>query len=471
MSHQLNALSSTTLDSSASPNATTRSRHGWWSLRLILVLLFVQVWRDIGGFTFRLEDLLTLSMVGLWVLTSFKGGVFRYRRSGLNLPLTIWIGVIVMAVGVSFMRPHAPDVKQDALVNGIRLMLALSLFFVVNNHPLAARRKGKIVFDTIVLTSLLTSAVALLQIAHWAGWLPFSLPSVLTTFKEGVNTERGREIFALFIGNNGAHTWSAMLAFQALTVWILATTTRVTKWRLAGLSYFLLLSTILIRISVRNSILGLLVAIVLLSLLRARKSRYRLNRLIMPLLILSGMAGLIGLLLFAGPEQYFVQRLVQTIPQVSEGGGLVIDSRSNIFGRLDYIVAALKTFTRFPVFGGGFYGFRTYYFEMTGNPTISHAHNSYAQILAELGLIGAIVFIWVAWRVFSVLVTVGRDVGWQSLWERRVWYLTVSVFTFIAFTAFFANPLWDPTLISFSMILLAVMNRYFWQRDTRQGTA
>ncbi len=108
---------------------------------------------------------------------------------------------------------------------------------------------------------------------------------------------------------------------------------------------------------------------------------------------------------------------------------------------------------------------------MTGDPTIIHAHNSYVQILAELGLIGAIAFIWVAWRIFSVLVTTGRNIGQQSLWEQRAWYLTFGVFAFIAFTAFFANPLWDPTLVSFSMISLAVMNRYFWQRDTLQRTA
>ncbi|MBK7215499.1 MAG: hypothetical protein IPH95_00055 [Candidatus Promineofilum sp.] len=129
----------------------------------------------------------------------------------------------------------------------------------------------------------MTTLVSLLQIAHWAGRLPFNLPPVLVTFKEGANQEPGREIFALFVGNSGTHVWSAMLAIQAICVWIVTTTmTRSVLWRLAGFSYFLVLSLILVRTSVRNSILGLAITIVFLSLLRASRSRYVSTRLIVP---------------------------------------------------------------------------------------------------------------------------------------------------------------------------------------------
>ena len=316
----------TTQEAGLSPKSHTGLviRRGWWSLNLILVLLFAQVWRDLFGFTFRLDDLVTLSMVGWWLFSSFRSGQFHFYRSRLNKPLTLWIAVIGLGIGVSLTQPLATDVKRDALVNGIRLMLAFCLYFVVNNHPLSAERKIHILFNTIIAFSLLTSAVALLQIAYWDGWLPFSLPAILTTFKEGADTERGREIFALFIGNTGTHSWSSMLAMQAMAVWLISASHRKWAYRLAGLVYFFVLCFILVRTSVRTSILGLGVAIFAILLIQAVRSRFPFNRLIKPLLMLGGVLCVLAIFLALAPQSYFLERVSQTIPQITSDG-FVID--------------------------------------------------------------------------------------------------------------------------------------------------
>ena len=436
-----------------------------WPLALVTVLMFNHIWWDTGGFTFRLIDLVLLGLLGIQLLQALRAGRWRYVHSALNKPLLLWLGVLLLGALVTQFRPVLAVDQQDAIVNSARLALAITLFFVVSGSLAhTATDKTRTVFYTVIAFSFVTTLVSLLQIAHWAGRLPFNLPAVLVTFKEGANQEPGREIFALFVGNSGTHVWSAMLAFQAICVWIATTTTtRSIFWRVAGYGYFVVLGLILVRTSVRNSILGLVVAVVFLSLLRAFKSRYVSTRLIIPALIVGGaLLGVMALVTFA-PEQYFVQRLVQTIPRLT-GQEIVIDRASNIFGRLEYAQVGVAIFQRYPLLGGGFYSYRTYYLGMTRDTTISHAHNSYVQTMAELGLVGLLALAWLAWRIFSFLAVAGNGILQQAVWERRAWYLATSVAVFMAFTAGFANPFWEPTEVGFFMIALALASRHFWER-------
>ncbi len=446
-------------------DAQSQTKRFVWLLAIVTTLMFNQIWWDAGGFTFRLIDLVLLALLGIQLYQALRSGRWRYAQSALNRPLLLWLSIFLLGALVTQVRPVLDVDQQDAIVNSLRLALAIALFFIVSgDFRHTATDKTRTVFYTVILFSFVTTLVSLLQIAHWAGRLPFSLPSVLVTFKPGANQEPGREIFALFVGNSGTHVWSAMLAFQALCVWIATTTTkRSALWKLAGLGYFVVLSLILVRTSVRNSILGLVIAVVSLSLLRAFKSRYVSTRLVIPLLILGGaLLGAIALVSFA-PEQYFVQRLVQTIPRLSDQG-LIIDRASNIYGRLDYTRVGIEVFRRYPLLGGGFYSYRTYYLAMTRDTTISHAHNSYVQTMAELGLVGVLALAWLAWRIFSVLAVAGREIMYQMVWERRAWYLATSVAVFLAFTAGFANPFWEPTEVGFLMITLALTSRHFWER-------
>lgn len=435
-------------------NDRSIARRRWMGLCLIVALLFVQLWMDIGGFTFRLEDIVTIAMICLWLANSIKSGVFRYFHSRLNKPLLLWSIIIILGILTSVSHSLPPIAQKDAIINGFRLVLATCLFFVVYNHPLPAERKIDHLFSTVILVSFLTTLVALLQIAYWDGWLPFSLPELLTTFKPGADSERGREIFALFVGNTGTHTWSSMLAIQAITIFIVASSQRKPTYRLAGFFYLLLLVLILVRTSVRTSLLGLLISLFVIILIRAVRSPFPVNRVVKPLLLIITVFLGISLILFLAPQSYFLDRISQTIPRITTEG-LLIDRASNIYGRLEYSANAFKIFLAFPIAGGGFGSYQTLS-GMLGSISVVHAHNSYSQTLAEFGLLGGISLLWVIWAIFQSLRNAPPRRG-GSIAMQRIWYLNVAAMIFLAFSAFFVNAFWDPNQIAFRMIAMGVL--------------
>lgn len=423
-------------------------------LKILVVALFCQVWFPVSGFTVRFEDIVTFFLLGSLLLPVLLTGTLRYRRSILHLPLLLWGGAVLLGVGVTLLSPFDGATKKDALVNGVRLALALGLFFVVYQHPAPAERKLNAVVSAMVIFSFITTSVALLQMGYWDGWLPFTLPEVLTTFKEGANTQQGRELFALYLGDTGSHTWSSALAMQALLVWLLGRHAR-NPWRKgAAWLYFGLLVFILIRVSVRNSILGLFVAIIGSELLGKKPARDLALRMLRPLVVLTLTAAVLVALFALAPDLYYIERVRQAIPTF-ENGQLVISGGSNVYGRLDYWATALKIFADSPIVGGGFYSYQT----LSGlymTESIVHAHNSYAQTLAELGIIGAF--------ALSVLIV---TIGYYLAYTRRYflqrtpgaywWQMVAGSFIFLAFAAIFGNPIWSPNHIAFRMILLGVL--------------
>ena len=237
---------------------------------LLVVLHFCQAWWEVVGFTVRSEDVLILLIWGGIALRTLAVGKLRYYRHVLNLPLLLWCGVLLFGVALTLISPFDSVTKKDALVNGFRLVLAVSTFYVMYNHPASSRSKVRVIIGVVLGFCVITTLVSLLQIGYWDGWLPFSLPPLLTEKAPGANMQPGREIFGLFVGDTSGHTWSGMLALQALLVFLYARHSRNPVRRWAGWGYFGLLVLILLRTAVRNSFLGLFVAIVGLSILRSR---------------------------------------------------------------------------------------------------------------------------------------------------------------------------------------------------------
>lgn len=432
-----------------------------WLLGLVIILLFCQIWFDVAGLTVRLQDVLIgFILARMFLLPALVNLRISYFRSKLNAPLLLWCAVIVLGIFVTLAYPYTSVLKKDSVVNGVRLILAVSLFFIIYNHRADASTKVIMLQRAVVGFSVITTLVSILQIGYWDGWLPFSLPSQLTTLAEGANTARGREIFGLFLGDTGSHTWAGMLAMQAFAVWLIAQQTRHQLFRSALLVYFGLLVLILVRVSVRNSILGLAMAIVAVGLIRGGYSRYRLNRLIWPTLVIGGAIGGLLLLFIIAPESYFVERIREVIPQWQDGR-LYISRRSNIYGRIWMARIGLAMFASSPFLGLGYYSFRESSLEWSQvivgeTQSLVHAHNSYIQVMAELGLIGILTFMWVFWRTVWTLFRT-RSFIWRGHIPSFIWQFAAGNLVFLAFTSLFSNNFLFPYNIGLNMIVLSML--------------
>lgn len=433
---------------------TTQRAASLSSFHLLLVLLFCQLWVQLGGFTVRSEDVLIVLLLIGWLFPALLHLRLRYYRSSLNGPLLLWSGVLLLGILLTLLQPFGAEIKKDALVNGIRLLLALSLFFIAYNYPATGRRKARVVVGVTVSFSFLTTIVALLQIAYWDRWLPISLPAVLTEFKEGANTQKGREIFALFLGNTGTHVWSGMLAMQALTVFYWAQGVQDSLKRAWWYSYFGLLALILIRTSVRNSILGLFIALVSTELLWSRKSRYQFNRLFKPALMIMLALLLLAGLFYLAPNSYFVERVRQAIPQIRDRQ-VIISRASNVYGRVRYAEVAWRLFLHRPLVGNGYWSYETLSTRYALEPIV-HAHNSYLQTLADLGAVGTIALVWLIWRLFRFSRIIWRY-RFDDSYLRVLQKLWIGSLVFIGFTALFSNPFWTPREVGFRTLLLGVL--------------
>lgn len=414
-------------------------------MAILVCLLYVQVWPDIGGFTVRMEDIL---MIAMWAAVLSRGcltGRLHFRRDPLDGPILSCILALAVGVVASLAWPYDSETHKDAIVNGTRLILACSVFLLVRLWPGSARQKWWLFVRAVLGVSVLTTIVSLAQIAYWDGWLPLTLPSWLIEFKPGANTTRGREIFALFVGDTGAHTWAGMLALQALLVWLLAWHVRLRGQRIALLVYFVILALILVRISVRNSIVGLALAALSLVILKPVRYRRPAEFPVRSLLLLLLAMVLLMAVLTIAPESYFVERVLQAIPRL-EDGRLVVSRGSNIYGRIDYAIAAWRMFCAHPLLGVGFYGYQPQSVKYLGDSVV-HAHNSYLQTMAELGVLGFSALVWLGYRLGRRLTLVWRD-AMRARETRLVWSMTTGVALFLAITAFFSNPLWGPQYVA-----------------------
>ncbi|MEZ4736418.1 MAG: O-antigen ligase family protein [Caldilineaceae bacterium] len=428
-------------------------------LNLTVILFFVQAWIDIGGTTVRSEDVLTLLLfIFLYLLPTItkRVGNSPSISVALNRSLIFWCLLIMFGIILTlFENSFGTATKKDAVVEGFRLILACTLFWSILHHPAPPIKKFQMLVSSVFLFSFITTSVAIMQIGYWDGWLPFSLPSVLTSFKEGANTDLGREIFALYLGNTGTHTWSGMLALQALIVWIIAWERGIKKARWVFLGYFVILVLILIRTSVRNSILGLFITLVFI-LLASVTYRQSIPVRLIRVIGATSFIAILGttFLILAPRESYYVQRILQALPQW-ENGNILISRQSNIFGRLEYGEIAWRIFESSPLLGRGFSSFQELSISYFKVPVV-HAHNAYLHTLAELGLVGFIGLLLLIYQVARFLVAT-RHYSQAPQPYQGAWKLTFGTFIFLLFTSFFSNTLLFSVYFGFFMVLLALL--------------
>jgi O-antigen ligase len=422
---------------------------------LIFALFFVQFWGTVRGFTVRSEDVLIIVALGIGMIGILISERFRYRRSPLDLALFAWMGTIGIGVLLTLVNRELAATHRDALVNGVRLALASTLFWLTYWHPASFATKARALISVTLGVGSVTTVVSLLQIGYWDGWLPFALPAVLTEMAEGANAELGREIFGLYIGNTGAHAWSGMVAMQALLVWLLAWRAPTWLWRVIYGGAFIILCLILVRMSVRASIVGLFLSMVGVATISAVFSRYSLNRIVGVIVVpTTALLALSALFVLAPQDAFFVERIRQAIPQFDQGQ-LTISRASNIFGRLDYIAIAWQLFLERPILGNGFWSFTVIASAIYGR-TVAHTHNSYIQALTEMGVVGFAALLWLV-GAMMVLFWQSRTLLQRGGEQRLYWQWALGGVSFLLLTAFVANPFWNPVTLGFRFVLLGLV--------------
>lgn len=427
-------------------------------LALLVVLQFCQFWPEVGGFTFRFETILIFGLLLFVLMPSFIHKPHGSFRTPFTLPVLVWIGVLMFGVTYTLLQPLPQVVKKDALVNGIRLALSFSTFFVVLRFPLPPRKKLKIVLASIVGISLITTAVAVAQIVYHDGWFSISLPHFLTEHKIGANTALGREIFGLNIGDTSGHSFASFVAIQAACVFYWLGLQKSLGKRWFAICYTAILFLIVIRISVRAAALGFVFGFVAVNLFAPSQKQGKKIRFL--LVAFGGIILICGLIMFLfeyAPQSYYIYRIADTIPQLQHST-ISFNRGSNIYGRFLYWQIAIDSFIHSPFIGAGFYTFSTYGSKFF-NILTCHAHNGYMHTLAEFGMVGVCALLLMfrgvrrMWRVIATYQS--SDVLFLSSRRFLLWF-----FSFMLFTSMFANTFYQPQYISTLYILFGALVDY-----------
>lgn len=419
---------------------------------VLITSLFIQIWFDVLGFTVRLEDLIAILFV-VFILLRLNNG---YRLKTLNRFdwIILWFALIlIISMLNTIISGYSIQVKKDALINGTRIILCLLSFFVAYDLIKNKIISLEAILKLLIGISFLTTTISLIQILYWDGALPFGLPSMLTTLKEGANVEQGREIFGLYIGDTGSHKWSAMLSVQIMVVFFYLAYIKKKKHQFFLGAYLLVMFYILLHISVRNSILGVIISIVaVLFLNNLPKRNFNIKDFSKAIGVLFiSIITLIGIVIILPEDNYYVQRFLSAIPKFGSDG-IEVDRASNIVGRLYYWFFAWTLFLENPFLGSGLYSYEYLSMARSAMPTV-HAHNSYFNYLAETGLIGFISLIVLLIFAFRKIWKL-RRVPFKNRAFVTVRNILLASFIFISFTSFFGNTLYQTPELMIRFILL-----------------
>ncbi len=291
--------------------------------------------------------------------------------------------------------------------------------------------------------------------------LAVTIASVLALLGVGFSAE-GRIGGVLGNPNN----YGATLLFAiALAGYLLST--RLRRWQrvlliivIAWLSWNVLLS------GSRTAILGLVVFVgALLLLYTSRMVTKRPFRVIMTWVVLAGV-------LTVGFSSIFnldlsLQRRLDNVWLAVRGTNLQALSEGSLVTRYRFIQTAFQVWKEQPLLGVGTNQFRYYATEYNPNVFSSYAHSDYAEILADFGLIGFLLY-YVFFFLLSMRVLrlrVGAMAARQAISLDIVTAFLLSFFVSeVGFVLYYSKVAW----IGFALILCLLQT---WDRKGYEGNA
>jgi len=425
----------------------------------LLPLLFCQIWLTSGGITIRLEDIVLIFLNFFFFLPLLYKHQFKIRAGNLDIAIYSYIVIIFIGIVVTLYNNTFTDLThKDALVNGIRLILSFTIFPIIINNANFNTEDILRIINVILFFSILTTIISFLQLLYWSGIINIGLPELFVRVHEDANTQKGREIYGLFVGDGGAHKWASILAIQAIILlnYIKYNSKGIKK--IFGYLFLAILLIILVNISVRNAILGLIVALLINFFINVRNQDI-FKRLYKPIIAMISLSILI-LIAYQYAGSYVINRVLVALPSI-EDGGILIDRASNIFGRFEYARVAIEIFKDYPLMGAGYYSFSgiSHLYSITGSD-YPHVHNSILHILCEHGIIGFISFFMFLYMIFK---TYRKNIQRLSVTPCSLLLINIvrTLFIFFLFTSLFSHPFGVPRLILILLIFTAFLSKLY----------
>ena len=389
---------------------------------LLLVILFIPIrrYRMPGDLPFQLEPyrvLVALILAG-WIAALLVDSRVRLRRSGLDGPITFMLMATLASVAANPAR--FADAESTAL-KSLTFFLSFVLVFYFVVSVVRSEATAMVVLKTLVAGGAVVAVLAIVEartstapFARLDAVLPFLTPD--PSFADGL--ARGGSTRAFGPAEHPIALSAALVLLIPLALYVV---------RVAGARWYLPLVALVVGVLAtvsRTGVLMLFVIGVVFLVLRPRETR-RLWPLLVPALVATHFAvpGTLGAI-----KQAF-------LPE----GGLVAQQSAttgdcNADGRIADLGPTLTEVAEKPVLGHG-YGTRIVSGEGANACILD---NQWLGTLLDLGVVGALAWLWLFLAVLRRLGAVGRDdpsaIGWLAVAiTASVSAYAVAMFTFDAF--------------------------------------
>ncbi len=141
-------------------------------------------------------------------------------------------------------------------------------------------------------------------------------------------------------------------------------------------------------------------------------------------------------------------------------------------GRFELWAIAIKAFKTSPIFGIGWCGFRSQYSSQFSSERSFHVHNTYIQILCEVGIIGFIIFmIWFLWLLFITIKQYKITIKYGGFDKERLYYLSFSLQYQVYFLLYCitGNPLYDANMYFIYFLCCGITLYYYYLGNKNQN--
>jgi polysaccharide biosynthesis protein PslJ len=363
------------------------------------MILFVPIrrYRFPGDLPFELEPyrVLVASIVAFWILSLLSDSRVRLRPSGFDGPLFLMLVAVLGSVAVNVARYRA---YESNVLKAITFFLSFLLVFYFVVSVIRTRASMNALIKVLVGGGAVVALLAVVEAR--AGFSPFtrldSVFPILEPVSGDTAIDRGGATRALGPAEHPIALSAALVMLVPLAIYLV---------RMAGARWWLAFTALLLGVlatASRTGIVMLIVVAVVFLALRPRETK-RLWPLLVPLVVLTHFAvpGTLGSL-----KQAF-------LPE----GGLIQQQQSGEFGcdssgRLADIGPTLEEVSRKPFFGYG-YGTRV----TTGKDSNACVlDNQWLGTLVDVGLVGALAWLWLFLAVLRRLGRVAREDRSRNGW-------------------------------------------------------